>query len=185
MTKIKDTTDKKKRRFGRARYNADYAPDSGGEYHYIGSMFHVDVSGKARQTLRIRLIALAALSIVAFVCGGASNGETGRAFYALIPFISCMMPLFYFAMGLFKFLVHKGDFTNKGMDESFGHMKHSAIGLIVCAAMAIIGGTVVCLLTKTLVNEIMFLLSCVIMLACAIAQHVILKRVTIQEIRRK
>lgn len=185
MTKGKNSADKKKRRFGRARYNADYAPDSGGEYHYIGSMFRVDVTGKARQTLRMRLIATAALSIAAFACGGASNGETGRAFYALIPFICCMMPLFYFAMGLFKFLVHKGDFTNKGMDESFGHMKHSAVGLIVCAAMAIVGGTVVCLLTKTLVNEIMFLLSSWVMLACAIAQHVMLKRVTIREIRRQ
>ena len=102
--------------FGRGRYNSDYAPDAKGVYHYIGSMYHIELEGRKRRKMIFLLTALGLIAAVAFVLGGFSKGRTAQTFYALLPFVCGLLPTGYFLMGLVEWALHKGDFTRKGMD---------------------------------------------------------------------
>lgn len=171
-------------RFGRGRYNADYAPDASGRYRYVGSLFAVDLpAGKARGR-KAQLAALWALSAASFALGGASNGVTARTFYALLPLVCCLMPVFYFALGLSKWLLTKGEMTRKGVDESFVRMRHSAAGLILCAGLALAGGIAACAARGAIATELPFLLAAGAMLALSLTEYLVLKRIPLREIPR-
>ena len=144
--------------FGRGRYNSDYAPDAKGVYHYIGSMYHIELEGRERRKMIFLLTALGLIAAGAFVLGGFSKGRTAQIFYALLPFVCGLLPTGYFLMGLAEWALHKGDFTRKGMDNAWTRMVHSAWGLTVCAGMAAIGSIIACIVHQTIAGEVSFLL---------------------------
>ena len=78
--------------FGRGRYNSDYAPDAKGVYHYIGSMYHIELEGRERRKMIFLLTALGLIAAGAFVLGGFSKGRTAQTFYALLPFVCGLLP---------------------------------------------------------------------------------------------
>lgn len=175
----------KNTRFGRGRYNSDYAPDENGQFHYIGSHYTVDLEPEKLRALRVRLMVLTAALLPAFLAGGASNGVTGRTIYALIPYICCMMPLFYMLMGLGSWLMRRDQpLTRKGMDETIHRMSHSAVGMICTAGLALAGGILACAVHGTLVSELTFLISAAAMLALGILIRRTVKGIPIREIRR-
>ena len=90
----------KNTRFGRGRYNSDYAPDAKGVYHYIGSMYHIELEGRERRKMIFLLTALGLIAAGAFVLGGFSKGRTAQIFYALLPFVCGLLPTGYLLMGL-------------------------------------------------------------------------------------
>lgn len=154
----------KNTRFGRGRYNTDYAPDATGEFHYVGTYYLVQLEPEALRAMRIRLAALWLGMLAAFLVGGMGNGVTGRTFYALLPFICCMMPIFYMILGLGSWVMRKEPrLTRKGMDETLHRMEHSAIGLLICAGLALAGGIIACIVNKTLAGEWGFLISCAVL----------------------
>ena len=154
----------KNTRFGRGRYNTDYAPDATGEFHYVGTYYLVQLEPEALRAMRIRLAALWLGMLAAFLVGGTGNGVTGRTFYALLPFICCMMPIFYMILGLGSWVMRKEPrLTRKGMDETLHRMEHSAIGLLICAGLALAGGIIACIVNKTLAGEWGFLISCAVL----------------------
>ena len=154
----------KNTRFGRGRYNTDYAPDATGEFHYVGTYYLVQLEPEALRAMRIRLAALWLGMLAAFLVGGTGNGVTGRTFYALLPVICCMMPIFYMILGLGSWVMRKEPrLTRKGMDETLHRMEHSAIGLLICAGLALAGGIIACIVNKTLAGEWGFLISCAVL----------------------
>lgn len=154
----------KNTRFGRGRYNTDYAPDATGEFHYVGTYYLVQLEPEALRAMRIRLATLWLGMLAAFLVGGTGNGVTGRTFYALLPFICCMMPIFYMILGLGSWVMRKEPrLTRKGMDETLHRMEHSAIGLLICAGLALAGGITACIVNKTLAGEWGFLISCAVL----------------------
>jgi hypothetical protein len=171
-------------RFGRGRYNLDYAPDAAGNYRYVGSKFRVDLPKKRARGRKTLLAALWALSAAAFALGGASNGDAARTLWALLPLMCCLMPVFYFALGLAKWLYTKEDLTRKGLDESINRMKHSAVGLVICAGLALAGGIGVCALRGALEGELSFLAAALALLGIGIAERIALVRTPILEIPR-
>lgn len=173
-----------KTRFGRGRYNADYAPDSSGKYVYIGSHYRPELPPDKVRRTRALLAVQTALGAIAFVAGGLSNGQTSRTLYALLPFVCCMLPLFYFGMGLGKWMTTREDLTLKGMDESFHRMKHSAVGLMICAGLALAGGIVACIVQRTVAREVVFLISSAVLLALGIILNAQVRAIPIREIRR-
>lgn len=175
----------KNTRFGRGRYNTDYAPDENGEFHYIGSHYMVDLEPKKMRALRIRLIVLSLLALAAFLAGGTSNGVTGRTVYALIPFICCMLPVGYLLMGLCSWLMRREKkLTRKGMDETLNRMRNSAVGMICTAAIALAGGIVACVVHKAFAEEILFLLSAAALMALGILIRLTVRAIPLREIRR-
>ena len=151
-------------RFGRGRYNTDYAPDALGEFHYVGTYYLVQLEPEALRAMRIRLAALWLGMLAAFLVGGMGNGATAHTLYALIPFICCMMPIFYMILGLGSWVMRKEPrLTRKGMDETLHRMEHSAIGLLICAGLALAGGIIACIVNKTLAGEWSFLISCAVL----------------------
>ena len=174
----------KNTRFGRGRYNSDYAPDAKGVYHYIGSMYHIELEGRERRKMIFLLTALGLIAAGAFVLGGFSKGRTAQIFYALLPFVCGLLPTGYFLMGLVEWALHKGDFTRKGMDNAWTRMVHSAWGLTVCAGMAAIGSIIACIVHQTIAGEVSFLLGVLLQLGAGIGQIVLLRKVKVTEIRR-
>ena len=175
----------KNTRFGRGRYNTDYAPDATGEFHYVGTYYLVQLEPKALRALRIRLAALWLLMLAAFLIGGAGNGVTARTIYALIPFICCMMPIFYTILGLGSWVLRKDKkLTRKGMDETLHRMEHSAIGLLICAGLALAGGIIACIVNKTLAGEWGFLISCGVLIAAGALTLRTLRSIPVKEQRR-
>ena len=154
----------KNTRFGRGRYNTDYAPDATGEFHYVGTYYLVQLEPEALRAMRIRLAALWLGMLAAFLVGGMGNGATAHTLYALIPFICCMMPIFYMILGLGSWVMRKEPrLTRKGMDETLHRMEHSAIGLLICAGLALAGGIIACIVSRTLAGEWGFLISCAVL----------------------
>lgn len=175
----------KNTRFGRGRYNTDYAPDEAGEFHYVGTYYSVQLEPGPLRALRIRLAALWLLMLAAFLIGGAGNGVTARTIYALIPFICCMMPIFYTILGLGSWVLRKDKkLTRKGMDETLHRMEHSAIGLLVCAGLALAGGIVACIVNRTLAGEWSFLIPCAVQILAAAFALRTLRNVPIKEQHR-
>lgn len=175
----------KNTRFGRGRYNTDYAPDETGEFHYVGTYYSVQLEPGPLRALRIRLAALWLLMLAAFLIGGAGNGVTARTIYALIPFICCMMPIFYMILGLGSWVLRKDKkLTRKGMDETLHRMEHSAIGLLVCAGLALAGGIVACIVNRTLAGEWSLLISCAVQILAAAFALRTLRNVPIKEQHR-
>ena len=175
----------KNTRFGRGRYNTDYAPDETGEFHYVGTYYSVQLEPGPLRALRIRLAALWLLMLAAFLIGGAGNGVTARTIYALIPFICCMMPIFYMILGLGSWVLRKDKkLTRKGMDETLHRMEHSAIGLLVCAGLALAGGIVACIVNRTLAGEWSFLIPCAVQILTAAFALRTLRNVPIKEQHR-
>lgn len=175
----------KNTRFGRGRYNTDYAPDETGEFHYVGTYYLVQLEPGPLRALRIRLAALWLLMLAAFLIGGAGSGVTARTIYALIPFICCMMPIFYMILGLGSWVLRKEKkLTRKGMDETLNRMEHSAIGLLVCAGLALLGGIVACIVNRTLAGEWSFLISCAVLITAAVFSLRMLRSIPVKEQHR-
>ena len=175
----------KNTRFGRGRYNTDYAPDATGEFHYVGAYYLVQMEPKALRALRIRIAALWLVMLAAFLAGGMGNGITAHSFYALLPFICCMMPIFYMILGLGSWVVRKEPkLTRKGMDETLHRMEHSAIGLLICAGLALAGGSIACTVNRTLAGEWSFLISCAVLITAGALTLRTLRSIPVKEQRR-
>lgn len=158
----------KNTRFGRGRYNTDYAPDETGQFHYVGTYYRVQLEPGPLRALRIRLFALWLLTLAAFLVGGASDGVTGRTLYALLPYVCCLMPIFYMILGFTSWMMRKEQkLTRKGMDETLHRMRHSAVGLLICAGLALVGGIIACAVHRSLAGEWSFLLACAVQLLSA------------------
>lgn len=175
----------KNTRFGRGRYNTDYAPDEAGEFHYVGTYYSVQLEPGPLRALRIRLAALWLLALAAFLVGGTGNGITAHTLYALLPFICCMMPIFYMILGLASWTMRKEQkLTRKGMDETLNRMEHSAIGLLICAGLALLGGVIACIAHKTLAGEWSFLVSCAALITAAVFALRMLRNIPVKEQHR-
>lgn len=112
------------------------------QYRYVGRYSRLMLSAEEKRALGRRLIALAAVATLSYLCVGFQNVPSGRCFYALPFFLAVPLPLFFWWLAILRFRRIGERMTEPERDKGVDAQARSAWGVAILCAARVAGGAV-------------------------------------------
>ena len=103
---------------------------------YTGKYYWFSLDDK--QMLRFKIIfgSIIILELALFILMGVINNDGSRILYVLLPYVCGIMPFYYLISAFFSMPVKPVEMEFVQYDTSYVRSKKSAVGIMVCMALA-------------------------------------------------